>query len=59
MRGQTPYGKGSATRARSVPHEVYSLNYDLQAGDVTRAAYEAKIDAAWASAKKRGWRENR
>lgn len=57
MRGQTDYGKGSATRPRGIPHEVYGLKYDLQIKAITRAEYDARIEAAWETAKKRGWRK--
>ena len=59
MSGQWSHGKGDAMRQRSVPWEVWDLNWDLRSKKITREEYDERIDAAWARAKKRGWKPRR
>jgi len=56
MSGAWAGGKGDTPRRRSVPHEVYDLNYNLLSGVITREEYDVCIDEAWKQAEKRGWK---
>lgn len=55
MRRQTEYGKGDATRPSGLPWEVKGLRFDRSLGHITTRQYNARIQAAWARARKRGW----
>jgi hypothetical protein len=59
MSGAWSGGKGDMTRPSDFPWEVRDLLYDRALGHITQKQFNAQIEAAWARARKRGWRGNR